>query len=46
MHWCRMLARACPAHITPIRALWKEAEELNEILFSNIFRKINPATTA
>jgi four helix bundle protein len=46
MHWCRMLTRACPAHITPIRALWKEAEELNKILFYNIFRKINPATTA
>jgi len=46
MHWCRMLARACPAHITPIRALWKEAEELNKILFYNIFRKIKLATTA
>jgi four helix bundle protein len=45
MHWCRMLARACPSHKTPIRALWKEADELNKI-FSSIFRKTNPATTA
>lgn len=45
MHWCRMLARACPAQKTPIRVLWKEADELNRI-FSAIFRKTKPAGTA
>ncbi len=42
-HGRRMLARACPNQKEPIRALWKEADELNRI-FSAIFRKTNPAS--
>lgn len=45
MHWCRMLARACPDRKDAIRALWKEADELNRI-FSAIFRKTTPASSA
>ena len=44
MHWCRMLARACPAQKLAIRVLWKEADELNRI-FSAIFRKTKTTAT-
>jgi four helix bundle protein len=36
--WCRMLAKTIPAEKAAIRALWKEAHELN-LIFSTIFRK-------
>lgn len=36
-HWCRMLARAVPDKQQDIRALWREAHQLN-LIFSKIVR--------
>lgn len=36
-HWCRMLAKACKAESTSLRALWKEAHELH-LIFARIVR--------
>ena len=36
-HWCRMLAKACPAQAKTLRTLWKEAHELH-LIFCKIIR--------
>jgi four helix bundle protein len=36
-HWCRMMAKACPAEAEPLRDLWKEAQELH-LIFCKIIR--------
>lgn len=38
-HWLRMLAKALPAYVTEIKALWKESQELT-LIFGKIVSKL------